>query len=117
MLIEIWEFVSEPLKQVVVGDAGQTLTLLLGAVGFVLLLLARTSPISCWRVQWHAAGSLPCRSALGANRARMVRQLLTESVLLSLAGAFFGAMIALLGIRSVLAAVPGNLAAQPKTSG
>jgi len=50
------------------------------------------------------------RSALGANRLRLVRHVLTEGVLLSLAGAGLGLLIAIWGVRSVLAAVPGVLA-------
>jgi predicted permease len=99
----------EPLKQAIVGDAGQMLTLLLGAVG--LLLLIACANIANLLLARSAARNreFAIRSALGASRVRVARQLLTESGVLSLTGGSLGIAIAFFGIRSVLPALPGIL--------
>ena len=99
----------EPLQQAIVGNAGRTLALLLGAVGLVLLITCANIANLVLARSMGRSREFAIRSALGANRARLVRQLLTESIILSLSGACLGGLIAFSGIRSIFAAMPGIL--------
>lgn len=90
-----WNLRAMPLSNFAVGDLTRQFTfLLLGAVGFVLLIAcADVANVQFARVTGRHK-ELAVRTAMGASRGRIIRQLLIESVLLSLAGAALGLVIA-----------------------
>jgi predicted permease len=95
--------VIEPLKQVVVGDVAGTLLLILGAVAVVLLIACANVASLLLARSAARTREFAIRSALGASQARIVRQLVTESVLLALAGGILGLAVAKGALRAVLA--------------
>ena len=93
-------------KDDVVGSARGTLWLLLGTVGFVLLIACGNVANLLLSRSEGRAGEMAVRSALGASRGRLVRQLLLESGLLATAAGLMGLGMAGLGVEALLAIDP-----------
>jgi putative ABC transport system permease protein len=101
-----WSVTVKTLREQLVGDVRKGVLMLMAAVGFVLLiacvnvanlLLARSTALS---------NQLALRAALGADRRRVVQQVLIESVTLAVAGGVLGFVFAVLGVRPLLALSP-----------
>jgi predicted permease len=95
-------FSVEPIKEVIVRNVRASLFVLVGAVTFVLLIAcANVASLLMVRATGRKR-EIAVRAALGGSRGRIARQLLTESVVLSIAGGVLGLIFGLVGIRALL---------------
>ncbi len=99
-------FSAVPLHDVITGDTRAVLFLLLGAVGFVLLVACANVAGLVLARSTGRREELAMRAALGAGRARLLQQMLVESLVVGLAGGFAGLLLASWGLDLLVALLP-----------
>src|SRR6266542_7775 len=106
----------KPWREMLLEGPGDELWLLLGAVGLILLIACANVANLLLTAGSARAGEMAVRSALGASRASLMRQMLVESLLLALIGGALGLLVALWGADGMMAMMPESLPAWMKFS-
>ncbi len=101
--------VIKPWREAALEDAGGLLWLLLGVVGFVLLIACANVANLLLGAGALRAGEMAIRSALGASRSSLMRQMLVESLLLASLGGALGLLIALWSAGGMMAMIPESM--------
>ncbi len=101
-----WHVTLTPLRREIVGGSQRLLWILLGSVSVVLLIACVNAANLLLARASVREREIALRSALGARRGRLLRQLLTESILISVAGAALGAVLAVAGVKALVSLLP-----------
>ncbi|MBC8166604.1 MAG: ABC transporter permease, partial [Bryobacteraceae bacterium] len=102
-------FNVESLREALIQNVRESLTVMAVAVGFVLLIACSNVANLLLARAIGRKREIAIRAAIGAGRGRLIRQMMTESLLLSAAGAILGSALGIFGIRALLAVSTANL--------